>query len=367
MARLTDEEHRALTAEKMAAVEVVVAHEVAGLVSGEDWRQFLDHQARFYDLDARNVLLVFAQHRHAYEQGRVPDPVPAHVAGLDTWKALGRDVERGQRGYTIVTHRGARVRDSHDVSGRTRTPHRSAWPRAGRAARRDAGLWGARLETVFALSQTAGRRLAASAHLTLRAGEVPPGLGEAVLHLIENRGWEVSSVPDATWVDGADGRTYYAGRFVTVRADLDDAAMVKTLVHQAAHVVLHGGPRGRYLAQAVKEVEAESVAYVVAAVHGMPAGGDRFAEVAAWASESANPADRDRAVLETQARIGKAAKAIIAVSPAEHEPGSRPPGADLALAAMGQIDSATRLAELLERMAPRDEMPSPGADGPEVA
>jgi hypothetical protein len=190
-------------------------------------------------------------------------------------------------------------------------------------------------------------------------------LGEAVLQLIEARGWKVTTVPDATGVDGADSRTYYGGRFINLRADLDEAAMVKTLIHQAAHVLVHGGPPGRYLPQAVKEVEADSVAYVVAAAHAMPTDGYRFPDVADWAGDEAHKAVRD-----TQARISRAAQAIIAASPAEHEPGSKPPGADLALAALRQIDqeAAARRAELLDRMAGRDEMPAPvGADGPEVA
>jgi hypothetical protein len=56
---------------------------------------------------------------------------------------------------------------------------------------------------------------------------------------------------------------------VLVRSDMDEAAMVKTLIHGAAHVLLHTSPPGTYLRRAVKEVEAESVAYVVASAHGM--------------------------------------------------------------------------------------------------
>src|SRR6202011_2857938 len=49
---------------------------------------------------------------------------------------------------------------------------------------------------------------------------------------------------------------------------------------EAAHVVLHKGPPGQYLPRAVKEVEAESVAYVVASVHGMATDGYSFPYVA---------------------------------------------------------------------------------------
>src|SRR5690348_5812670 len=100
---------------------------------------------------------------------------------------------------------------------------------------------------------------------------------------------------------------------VLVRADMDDAAQVKTLIHEAAHVLLHEDPPGRCLPKALREVEAESVAFVVSAVHGMTTDDYSFPYVASWAGEDARAA-----VAHTQARVAGAAKTIIAISPAEH-------------------------------------------------
>jgi hypothetical protein len=150
-----------------------------------------------------------------------------------------------------------------------------------------------------------------------------------------------------------------------VRADMDDAAMVKTLIHEAAHVLLHLSPPARYLPRALKEVEAESVAYVVASVHGMPTDDYTFPYVAGWAGE-----DADKAIRETQARVNVAARAIIAESPAEHTVGSKPPGTDLAVAATRQLEgeagtrNAQREAEMAGSVAA--EAPVPSYEGPEV-
>ncbi len=83
---------------------------------------------------------------------------------------------------------------------------------------------------------------------------------------------------------------------MVVRADMDNTAMVKTLIHEAAHVVLHEGPPGRYLPRPVKEVEveAESVAYVVVAAHGMATDGYSFPYVAGWARPEPAEAVRSR-------------------------------------------------------------------------
>jgi len=72
---------------------------------------------------------------------------------------------------------------------------------------------------------------------------------------------------------------------VRVRDDLDDAQAVKTLAHELGHLECghvtdlptYATCRGRC------EVEAESVAYVVAAAHGLDASGYTFAYVPGWA------------------------------------------------------------------------------------
>jgi hypothetical protein len=141
------------------------------------------------------------------------------------------------------------------------------------------------------------------------------------LELIEARGFDVDTVANAGAIAGANGVTRWDSRTVLVRADMDDAAIVKTLIHEAAHVLLHAGPPGQFLPRPLKEVEAESVAYVVASTHGMATGDYSFPYVAAWAG-----ADGAKAIQATQARVATAARLVIEASPASHGLGGRPPG-----------------------------------------
>jgi hypothetical protein len=131
---------------------------------------------------------------------------------------------------------------------------------------------------------------------------------------------------------------------------MDEAAMVKTLIHEAAHVILHTSPPGMFLPRPLKEVEAESVAYVVASVHGMPTDDYSFPYVAAWAGQ-----DGAKAIQATQARVATAARQVIEASPATHTTGGRVPGAEAAIAAARQ-----RRNELDSRLAPTAE-PEPAA------
>ncbi|MDA8061658.1 MAG: ArdC family protein, partial [Actinomycetota bacterium] len=253
-----------------------------------------------------NVMLVARQHARAFVDGAVLCAEPTYVAGFNTWKALGRAVNKGQHGYAILAPCRYDRRVAVDPEGRTRTLAKTDTPTEGENVEERRVLAGFRVEYVFDGSQTTGVELAEPPRPVLLQGEAPPGLGSAVLALIEDRGFQVDTVPGAGAIEGANGQTDWASRTVVVRADMDDAAMVKTLVHEAAHVLLHEGPPGQYLPRATKEVEAESVAYVVAASHGMASDGYSFPYVAAWAGE-----DGAKAVVATQARVSKAARQII--------------------------------------------------------
>ncbi|MST31888.1 serine/arginine repetitive matrix protein 2, partial [Acidimicrobiaceae bacterium USS-CC1] len=278
---LTEQRH-AHAAAKIAEAQRTLATEVAKLVTGEDWRRFLDFQAKLHAYSPNNVMLAVAQHAQAFADGLVGSEHPTHLAGFHTWRALGRTVDRGQHGYAILAPCRYDRRVALDPNGQARPLAKDEAPGADEQVEKRRVLAGFRVEYVFDVSQTSGVPLPEPPRPTLLAGEAPAGLGAAVLEMIEELGFRVDTVPDASALQGANGQTNWGSRTVLIRADMDDAAMVKTLIHEAAHCVLHEGPPGQCLPRPVKEVEAESVAYVVASVHGMPTDGYSFPYVAGW-------------------------------------------------------------------------------------
>src|SRR3984885_16216719 len=102
MARTTRQDYQARVAEKVVAAQEVLESAVSELVSGDDWARFLGFQARLHTYSPNNVMLICAQHAQAHAEGRVAPQDPSFVAGFRTWQALGRGVERGQRGYMIL-------------------------------------------------------------------------------------------------------------------------------------------------------------------------------------------------------------------------------------------------------------------------
>jgi hypothetical protein len=288
---------------KIAELHERLASAVEQLVTGDAWVAALEFAARFRTRSFNNVLLIHAQHAAAFELGKVPDPVPSYVAGFKQWQALGRRVMPGQHGYAILAPLTARFAtpEPTDPSSWRRLAANER-PRAGEAVR--PRLIGVRAAYVWDVSQTDGRPLPQRPEPQLLHGEAPPGLWEALAALIERAGFTLSTVPDASAIRGANGLTNFAGRTVAVRADLAPAARLKTLAHELAHVRLHDPDSSRKLAptpisptvdiedapqhRGVAEVEAESVALMIGAAHGMDTSIFTVPYVSGWAASVAD-------------------------------------------------------------------------------
>jgi hypothetical protein len=139
----------------------------------------------------------------------------------------------------------------------------------------------------------------------LLAGQAPAGLWDALAHLAEARGYTVQRGD----CDGANGRTYFDTKTVRVRADVDDAQAVKTLAHELGHVLLHDNGVTALVCRGVVEVEAESVAFLVAAHHGLDTAGYTFPYVATWAERTGE--DPAKVVHATGQRVIAAAHQIL--------------------------------------------------------
>lgn len=323
MARKTfsREDAAAARAERIEAAQAVLAGAVADIRDGAAWKRFLGFQSTLHWYSANNVLLIAVQHNALYEQGRVATALPTYVASYRKWQELGRQVGRGQTGLAIIAPMRGTRREAVDADGNLRPLRTGDELAPGETQTKTSYMRGFTVEKVFSAEQTTGEPLPEPPSPKLLEGESPRGLGEAVLKLIESKGYTVTTVPSAEFIQGANGVTTWPEKSVQLREDMDDAAMVKTLIHEAAHVLLHdpaADTEGAARPRGHQEVEAESVAYVVANVHGMPTDDYSFAYVAGWAVD-----DHDKVIAKTAQRVARVAKDIIAVSPAEQTHGGR--------------------------------------------
>ncbi|HET7476192.1 MAG TPA: ImmA/IrrE family metallo-endopeptidase [Dermatophilaceae bacterium] len=283
---------------------------VESLVSGDDWRQALAFAARFRSRSFNNTLLIWVQHQAAFDAGRVPDPFPTLVAGYRQWQGLGRQVVKGQAGYMIFA----------PVTGRfaTTTPaDAGSWRRLGLREKPKAGevvrsrMVGARPAYVWDASQTDGDPLPIPPSPALLEGEAPSGLWEGLAGQIHGAGFAVLRVPHEEMISGANGLTDYEARTVSVRENMDTAAQVKTLAHELAHVLMHDPDDDEVLQhRGIREVEAESVALMIGAAHGMDTTRYTIPYVSTWAArvDGQEPA---HVVQATGERVRKTALAIL--------------------------------------------------------
>ena len=319
---------------KLDALHNTLTQQITALRNGQDWQDWLNVAARFHHYSFNNVTLIAAQSSAA---GRPPATV---VAGFGAWQALGRRVNKGERGIQILAPMVRRPASSdHSPSGTSDSTGSRRASTSGPAASEvepvaERGrVAGWRVVHVFDIFQTSGEPLPERPMPQLLAGQAPDGLWQALAEQVTAHGFALQRGDCGT----ANGLTDYTRRTVTVRPDIDDAAAAKTLSHELAHVLMHdpkgsatgaqpGAPASAanpILSAAVTtsfgqcrgriEVEAESVAYLVTASHGLDSSAYTFPYVAGWAGtvDSVKP---ETVVRATGERVLAAARVILAAT-----------------------------------------------------
>lgn len=277
---------------KLEALHEQLSEAVSALVTGEDWKRALTFAAQFRSRSFNNTMLIYVQHFSAFKEGRVPEPTPTYVAGFHQWLSLGRHVAKGQHGYGILAPITARFASLNPTDA-------ASWRRLSRGEKPGYGetvrskLVGLKVAHVWDVSQTAGDPVPERPRPTLLHGQAPAGLWDGLADQITALGFELRLVSSAAAIGGANGLTDFLSREVSVRMDMDDAAQVKTLAHELGHVLLHA-PRENVIStdlaadaalhRGIAEVEAESIALMVGAAHGLDTSSYTVPYVSTWAA-----------------------------------------------------------------------------------
>ncbi len=231
-------------AQQMAAtVDLACKRLAQQLAAGhtEEYLQFLAFHARFHRYSPANALLILSQR-----------PEATRVAGLSTWNKLGYRVRAGERATWIWAPVLRKVEDN--VTGEERET-----------------LVGFRPAPVFDAAQLAN--LDEKPLPTLFAplpDDVEP-LYRQVRERIEAERIVVEERPLPMGVQGVS-----LGSSIFIRRGLDSRSRLAVLLHELAHELAHRGEAQRAKPVALRELEAESTAYVVGAALGIdiPHSGD---------------------------------------------------------------------------------------------
>lgn len=259
-----------ITDERLAELTDRLENGIKDLYASGRYAEYLSAMSKFHRYSFGNALLILFQ-----------CPTATHVAGYTTWKKdFGRQVKRGEHGIQIIApcpyERAIQQEKKDPATGQT------LYGADGKAITETKYVPATKFKvaTVFDVSQTEGRELP-NIGVSELTGEV------ADFAAIYDRLAALSPLPvEQGHVPGtAKGYASFLEQRIVVRPGMSEVQTIKTLVHEIAHAKLHNpdllAPEERKQRRE-KEVEAESVAYVVCQHFGIETSDYSFGYVAGW-------------------------------------------------------------------------------------
>ena len=274
----TPEEIREYNNRKQAEIDEMIQRideGVNAVFESEKYKEYLKFASKFTDYSARNTMLINLQR-----------PDATLVAAYGKWKQLGRQVEKGETGISIlapVTYKTNNVleieRPAVDEFGNqlynedgTEKVETVEKPLTGLAFKQ---------VYVFDVSQTSGKEIPNP--FNELTGDIDASRKEAVfaaLKKITGAEFEFKDIQG-----GAKGYYSAAKNLIVIKTGMSDAQTLKTAFHETAHNLLHDPKKKIVTAKSPrneKEVQAESVAFMVAEKFGLDTSEYSFPYIASW-------------------------------------------------------------------------------------
>ena len=224
--------------------------------------------SKFHTYIFGNVMLILMQ-----------NPAASCVAGFHTWKKeFGRNVKAHESGLKILAPCPYRRFIEQDKLDKDGTPVLDA---AGEPLRERTLVqyMRFRIVTVFDISQTEGKELP-----SIGVSELSGNIDR--FEELANAITSVSPVPILYKAPhgAAKGCFNHVTEEILIRPGMSQKQTVKTMLHEISHATLHRRKKNEppYKDQHTREVEAESVAYVVCQHFGIDTSDYSFGYVAGW-------------------------------------------------------------------------------------
>ena len=225
------------------------------LFESERFKEYLKTMSKFYNYSFNNTLLIAMQ-----------KPDATLIAGYTAWQRnFDRHVMKGEKGIKIFAPAPYKVKEEHEkLDPVTQKP---ILDKDGKPVTETVEVTrpAFKVVSVFDVSQTDGK-------------ELPDIAVDELTGSVENYAAffdalkELSPVPIAfeNITDGAKGYFSHVENRIAIQEGMSEIQTIKTAIHEIAHAKLHAVTPGEKVApedkkdRRTKEVEAESVAYVLA-------------------------------------------------------------------------------------------------------
>ena len=258
--------------EKMSLIQEKLETGVREIFESEKYQKYIRTMAKFPNYSINNCILIASQR-----------PDASYVCGYKTWQTeFNRTVNRNESGIMII----APVKYKADVE--EPVYDENSHPVIGEDGKQkmekvSKEFQGFRPAYVFDVEQTSGEPLPSLVHLLQG--------GVRDFEIIKEALIAISPVPVTFEAisSGANGFYSPSEKRIVVKDDLPELQTIKTLIHEIAHAELGHGSEGDKFDRKTKEVQAESVAFWVAAMIGDDGGLDTsdysFGYISGWSKD----------------------------------------------------------------------------------
>ena len=244
---------------------------VKEIFTSERYTEYLDTMSKFHNYSFNNTLLITMQ-----------KPEATLVAGYQAWqKKFNRHVKRGEKGIQIIAP--APIREKQEIE---KIDPVTKEPVIGEDGQPETEIVEMviprfRVITVFDVSQTEGEPIADL--------DVPELTGsvqfyDTFMQALQN----ISPVPIRMMNVEGEAKGYYhqTEKYIAIQEDMSNVQTMKTGVHEVSHALLHDrevmDAEGVLKDRTTKEVEAESIAYIVCNHFGLDTSEYSFTYIASW-------------------------------------------------------------------------------------
>ena len=257
--------------EKTKQAFEMIEQGVKDVYSSDNFKKYLSCCSKFHSYSLNNTLLILAQ-----------KPDATLVAGYNAWQRnFNRHVDKGERGLIIlapVTSKITQLMDKADEDGNPILDEN------GDPIKEERVINQLRFTTttVFDISQTSGEPLPSLIHnLTGSSDEIL-----AFIDSVKN----ICTIPidyhspskDAVLAGGAKGYYSIAEDRIVLNMELEDMQIAKTLIHEYSHSILH---KKTDKDSDQREIEAESLAFVLCDHFGIDTSDYSFGYIASYAAQ----------------------------------------------------------------------------------
>lgn len=241
------------------------------MFSSEKYAQYLKTMAKFHTYSLNNTILISMQR-----------PDATLVTGYERWKSMGRQVKKGEKAIRIIAPAPVKEKRQQKKLDEENKPvlDENGDPEMEEV---DVTVQKYKVTNVFDISQTEGDPIE-----TLDMAELTAGVENYAefLQAVE----KVAPVPIR--FDELTGQTkgyfHTVKREIVIQKGMAESQTLKTAIHETAHSLLHNkekmAEQEDLKNRQTKEVEAESVAFVVCSAFGLDTSEYSFPYIAGWSS-----------------------------------------------------------------------------------